>query len=188
MTDHDSHEPEAVARDAVVRGDADRRIADRRDPRRRTGGRAYAERRTSDRRIADRRGADPGIAEPSTIWSERDGAVAEPVSDPRELWRIEGSLAAVRSELNQLTAIDDARLHARVAAMQRSLRSELEAIVPAALADEVHGLFDWAGDDRASPDELRIGFAQLEGWVEGFLSALGFSGRPEQADEAAPGT
>ncbi|HTT87338.1 MAG TPA: proteasome activator [Acidimicrobiales bacterium] len=89
------------------------------------------------------------------------------------LWRIEGSLTTVLSELRQLEQLDEEPLRRQLASLERRWRAELDAILPEPLLDEMHRLFDWAGDERASTAELRVGLAQLEGWVSGALSEMG---------------
>ena len=106
-------------------------------------------------------GAAPG-APPSA--RERNAA---------RLWRIEGSLTTVLSELRQLEQLDEEPLRRQLASLERRWRAELDAILPEPLLDEMHRLFDWAGDERASTAELRVGLAQLEGWVSGALSEMG---------------
>lgn len=91
-----------------------------------------------------------------------------------ELWRIEGSLTAVRAEIDQLKTLDDERLRARLADLELRWRKELEAILPPSLATELHALLDWAGMPQASASELRLGLAQLEGWVDGVIAGTGF--------------
>ena len=91
-----------------------------------------------------------------------------------ELLRIEGSLAAVRSEVDQLGELRDEHLRARLATLERTCRTELEAILPDPLGSELHQFLDWSGRAEAGDAELRLGLAQLEGWVDGVISALGF--------------
>jgi hypothetical protein len=102
------------------------------------------------------------------------GAISwETAANANQLWRIEGSLSAVRSEVHKLRQLDDPSLRARVALIERDWRSELERALPSSLAGEFHALLDWLGMDDASAAELRLGLAQLEGWVDGLLSGMG---------------
>ena len=97
----------------------------------------------------------------------------EPAINANQLWRIEGSLSAVRSEVQRLCPLDDPCLKARLVLLEQGWRSELERALPSSLAAELHALLDWLGSEDASAGELRVGLAQLEGWVEGLLSGPG---------------
>lgn len=96
----------------------------------------------------------------------------ERVRKPGELWRIEGSLAAVRAEVAQLESLDDAGVRARLAELERRWRAELGTVLPDAVLGELHELFDWEDDVPADASELRIGLAQLAGWLDGLISGL----------------
>lgn len=95
------------------------------------------------------------------------------VRRPGELWRIEGSLYAVRAEIDSLEAVDDAALRARLAELERRWRDELASILPDSVATELHRYFDWLGEEPAQLSELRVGLAQLTGWLDGLISELG---------------
>ena len=97
---------------------------------------------------------------------------AERVNKPGELWRIEGSLTAVRAEITQLESLDDSGLRSRVSELERRWRAQLGAVLPDPLLGELHDLFDWLGDVPADPSELRIALAQLSGWLDGLLSGF----------------
>lgn len=97
---------------------------------------------------------------------------AERVNKPGELWRIEGSLTAVRAEITQLESLDDSGLRSRVSELERRWRAQLAAVLPDPLLGELHDLFDWLGDVPADPSELRIALAQLSGWLDGLLSGF----------------
>jgi hypothetical protein len=112
----------------------------------------------------------------------------EPAINADQLWRIEGSLSAVRSEMRGLRQLDDPRLKARLVLLEQGWRSELERALPSSLAVELHALLDWLGSEDASAAELRVGLAQLEGWVDGLLSGpavLIVQSTDELADEAS---
>lgn len=91
-----------------------------------------------------------------------------------ELWRIEGSLTAVRAEVDQLATLDDGSLRTRLVELELRWRGELDAILPPSLSDELHALFDWAGVPDASASEVRLGLAQLEGWLDGVIAGAGY--------------
>lgn len=126
------------------------------------------------------------LVETETVWFEQDGGAAEErVVRPDELWRIQSTLAAVRAELGQLGqlgSLEEPELRSRLAALERRWRAEIERLVPAPVVQELEQLAGWAGDEGASPAELRVGMAQLEGWLEGFISAMGIVVEPA-ADE-----
>lgn len=111
--------------------------------------------------------------EPEAGPQAEAGRLGEGPSDFAELWRIELSLAAVTEEMHRLRDLDDARLMARVAALERGWRTELEQMLPESLHGELHRLLDWLGKEGASASELRVGLAQLEGWVSGILHSIG---------------
>ena len=90
-----------------------------------------------------------------------------------ELWRIEVSVTEVASEVRRLKGVDDERLWGELATLERLWRAELERILPDPLRGELHRLLDWLGDERASVIEVRLGLAQLEGWVDGLLAGAG---------------
>lgn len=94
---------------------------------------------------------------------------------PGELLRIAGSLSAVREEVDQLDSLDDAVLQARLVELERRWRAELGAALPESVLDELHRFFDWIDDLPAGPSELRIGLAELAGWLDGLISGLGAS-------------
>lgn len=94
------------------------------------------------------------------------------VKKPAELLRIEGSLAAVRAEVAQLASLDDAGLRSRLAELERRWRTELGTMLPESVLGELHEFFDWADDPVAGASELRIGLAQLAGWLDGLISGL----------------
>jgi hypothetical protein len=96
----------------------------------------------------------------------------ERVKKPGELWRIEGSLTAVRAEVGQLESLDDAGLRARLAELERRWREELGTVLPDSVLGELHEFFDWADDVPADASQLRIGLAQLAGWLDGLISGL----------------
>ncbi len=114
-------------------------------------------------------GTEPAIPARARGTEQR---TAERVSKPGELWRIEGSLNAVRAEIAQLESLDDSGLRSRVSELERRWRSQLAAVLPDPLLDELHDLFDWLDDVPADPSELRIALAQLSGWLGGLLSGF----------------
>ena len=113
-----------------------------------------------------------------TGWVPSDRVDAERVAVAHlgELWRIEHSLSTVRAEVTELAALDDAVLRARLATMVRCWRSELQAVLPVPLAEELCMLLGWSGDEAAGATELRLGLAQLEGWLDGLLAGIPFTG------------
>ena len=54
----------------------------------------------------------------------------ERVNKPGELWRIEGSLNAVRAKIAQLESLDDSVLRSRVSELERRWRAQLAAVLP----------------------------------------------------------
>lgn len=103
------------------------------------------------------------------------------VHDAGELLRVAGSLAAVRAEVDQLEALDDDdSVRARLATLERYWHAELEEILPPSVVAELHRLTDWTREGAASGAEVRIGLAQLEGWLDGLISATGFVVAPGQ--------
>jgi hypothetical protein len=120
-------------------------------------------------------GSPDAEAGPASL-TEAPGAGTLPaeqrVKKPGELWRIEGSLTAVRAEIAQLESLDDAGLRARVGELERRWRAELAAVLPDSVLGELRELFEWADDVPADPSELRIGLAQLSGWLDGLISGL----------------
>ena len=97
------------------------------------------------------------------------------VRRPGELWRIEGSVSAVRAEIGQLTSLDDEALRSRIAELERRWRAELIAVLPESVVPELHEYFDWLGEVPPRVSELRIGLAQLSGWLDGIIVGLGVS-------------
>lgn len=97
------------------------------------------------------------------------------VRRPGELWRIEGSVSAVRAEISQLTSLDDEELRTRIAELERRWRAELIAVLPESVVPELHDYFDWLGEVPPRVSELRIGLAQLSGWLDGIIVGLGVS-------------
>lgn len=117
---------------------------------------------------------DESAKKSGSEWAEKDGPGGEErVEDPAELWRIAGSMGAVRAEVDQLKALDDESLRTRLLALERNWRAELEAKLPSSVAGELHTLFDWLGEEHASGSELRLALVQLQGWLDGFISAMG---------------
>ena len=102
------------------------------------------------------------------------------VHDAGELLRVAGSLAAVRAEVAQLESLDDDAVRARLATLERYWHAELEEILPPSVVAELHRLTDWTREGAASGAEVRIGLAQLEGWLDGLISATGFVVAPGQ--------
>lgn len=99
---------------------------------------------------------------------------------PGELWRLGASLYAVRDEIDRLESVDDETLLGRLAELEPRVRDELVAILPDPMSAEVHRYFDWLGEGAVHSSELRIGLAQLSGWLDGLISDLG-----DSVDEAA---
>ncbi len=107
---------------------------------------------------------------------EGERAIAdERVRRPGELWRIEGSLSAVRAEIAQLESLDDEALRAHIAELERRWRAELVPVLPESVVPELHEYFDWLGEVPPRVSELRIGLAQLSGWLDGIIVGLGVS-------------
>jgi hypothetical protein len=128
----------------------------------------------------DAQGGERGRA---ATWFEEDGrGTEEQVTRPDELWRIQSTLAAVRAELGQLGSLEDAELRTRLGALERRWRAEIEQLVPASVGGELEELAGWAGEGNASPSELRVGLAQLQGWLEGFMSAMGIVVAPPASE------
>ncbi|MDA8301246.1 MAG: DUF2587 domain-containing protein [Actinomycetota bacterium] len=117
------------------------------------------------------------------------GEVSESrVRDPGELFRLDWSLTAVRSEVRQLRDLDDPILRARLALLEQRWVSELQRILPDSLHSEFHGLLDWLRNEKLSSAEIRLGLAQLEGWLDGVLSGMGLVVvRPPGEPGKAPG-
>ena len=117
------------------------------------------------------------------------GEVSESrVRDPGELFRLDWSLTAVRSEVRQLRDLDDPILRARLALLEQRWVSELQRILPDSLHSEFHGLLDWLRNEKLSSAEIRLGLAQLEGWLDGALSGMGLVVvRPPGEPGKAPG-
>jgi hypothetical protein len=110
------------------------------------------------------------------------------VRDPGELFRLDWSLTAVRSEVRQLRDLDDPILRARLALLEQRWVSELQRILPDSLHSEFHGLLDWLRNEKLSSAEIRLGLAQLEGWLDGVLSGMGLVVvRPPGEPGKAPG-
>jgi hypothetical protein len=118
--------------------------------------------------------AEEPTAQPPAGPARGTEGAADRVRNPGELWRIEGSLTAVRQEVNALQGVDEERLRDRVAALERRWRTELDTVLPESLVDELHRFLDWSGETGAGSSELRIGLAQLEGWLDGVISGMGF--------------
>ena len=112
----------------------------------------------------------------SSEREEGERALAEQrVRRPGELWRIEGSLSAVRAEIAQLESLDDEALRAHIAELERRWRAELVPVLPESVVTELHEYFDWLGEVPPRASELRIGLAQLSGWLNGIIMGLGES-------------
>ncbi len=84
-------------------------------------------------------------------------------------------MSAVRAEIAQLTSLDDEALRTRIAELERRWRAELAAALPESVVPELHEYFDWLGEVPARVSELRIGLAQLSGWLDGIIVGLGVS-------------
>ena len=110
---------------------------------------------------------------PMTSPPDRPAPSGTRARNAARLWRIEGSLTAVASELRQLEQLEGEALRRELADLERRLRAELDEILPGPMLEEMHRLLGWVGDEGASPAELRVGLVQLEGWVGGALSELG---------------
>ncbi len=108
---------------------------------------------------------------------------AQRVRRPGELWRIEGSVSAVRAEIGQLTSLDDEALRTRIAELERRWRAELVAVLPESVVPELHEYFDWLGEVPPHVSEVRIGLAQLAGWLDGIIVGLGVSVSGEGSGE-----
>ena len=108
------------------------------------------------------------------------------VLDPGELFRLDWSLSAVRSEVRQLRDLDDPSVRARLISLEQRWVSELQRILPGSLHSELHGLLDWLRNEDLSNTEIRLGLAQLEGWLDGVLSGMGLVvvRRPGEAGQA----
>jgi hypothetical protein len=116
----------------------------------------------------------PSDGEGTTGVPPPPGEVSEnKVRDPGELFRLDWSLTAVRSEVRQLRDLDDPSVRARLALLEQRWLSELQRILPDSLHSELHGLLDWLRNDKLSSAEIRLGLAQLEGWLDGVLSGMG---------------
>ena len=119
----------------------------------------------------------PSDGEGTTGVAPPPGEVPEnKVRDPGELFRLDWSLTAVRSEVRQLRDLDDPSVRARLALLEQRWLSELQRILPDSLHSEFHGLLDWLRNDKLSSAEIRLGLAQLEGWLDGVLSGMGLGG------------
>ena len=123
----------------------------------------------------DAQDAATGVRGEPPEAEEQGPPEAERVKRPGELWRIEGSLSAVRAELDQLGSLDDPALRARVAQLEHRWYEELGAVLPEAVLGELHRFLDWADDAQPGASELRIGLAQLSGWLDGLIAGLGVS-------------
>lgn len=127
-----------------------------------------------------------GEAQPDSARADEDQLATAPseedrVRRPAELWRIDGSLVAVRAEVDQLESLDDASLRDKIGELERRWRAELVAVLPESVEQEIHAYFDWLGAEAAGPSELRIGLAQLAGWLDGLTSGLSVSVRKRSA-------
>lgn len=91
---------------------------------------------------------------------------------PGELWRLEWAVRAVRSEVRHLRDLDDPSTRRFVVALQRTWLKELEEVLPVSLHEELHRLVGWLGNEGLSTAEVRLGLAQLEGWLDGVLSGV----------------
>jgi|GEM_PF-5329811 len=107
------------------------------------------------------------------VTRERDQVPDDSVSDPAGLFRLDWSLSAVRSEVRQLRDLDDPSVRARLASMGQRWLAELQRILPSSMHSELHRLLDWFSSDKLSSAEIRLGLAQLEGWLDGVLSGMG---------------
>ncbi|HTX63458.1 MAG TPA: proteasome activator [Acidimicrobiales bacterium] len=94
------------------------------------------------------------------------------ISRAAELWRIEGSIGAVRAELGRFESLDDARLRARLRNLERRWRAELETMLSGPVLEELHELLDWADDPAVAASEVRLGLAELAGWLDGLIAGL----------------
>lgn len=97
---------------------------------------------------------------------------------PDELVRIAAQLEAIAYELRlQGSAIDD-QLRGPLAALERNLVREAEAVLGQPVHEEVAALFSWLGNPSLSCDEVRLGLAELLGWVQGLLGGVRFVSEP----------
>lgn len=92
-----------------------------------------------------------------------------------QLWRIEGVLTAVRAELAQVVGDDGDDLRRRAAAIEGRCRRDLGAALPAPLVPELDRLLSWSDRGLRTDGELRVALAQLDGWLGGVLSGLGYA-------------
>lgn len=91
-----------------------------------------------------------------------------------QLWRIEGALAAVRAELALIAGTGGDELRRQATAVQVRCRQELAGALPESLVTELERLLSWSDSGLRSDGELRVALAQLDGWLSGVLSGLGF--------------
>ncbi len=111
---------------------------------------------------------------------------AQRARKPGKLWRIEGSVSAVRAEIAQLTSLDDEALCTSIAVLERRWRAGLVAVLPESVVPELHEYFDWLGEVPPRVSELRTGFAQLSGWLDGIIVGLGVAISAESPRDGGP--
>lgn len=135
---------------------------------------------------ADDRNPGSGVGTPAPRQEDDQELEAQRVRKPGELWRIEGSVSAVRAEIAQLESLDDEALRSAVAELERRWRAELNAVLPESVVPELHEYFDWLGEVPPRVSELRIGLAQLSGWLDGIIVGLGVSISAEGPSDGRP--
>ena len=91
-----------------------------------------------------------------------------------QLWRIEGVLAAMRAELAQIESAGGEDLRRRAAAIEERCRRDLSGALPPSLVPELDRLLSWSDRGLHTDGELRVALAQLDGWLGGVLSGLGY--------------
>ena len=134
---------------------------------------------------ADDRGQDQARQQEHD-WGQDQQLEEQRVRKPGELWRIEGSVSAVRAEIAQLTSLDDEALRTSIAELERRWRAELIAVLPESVVPELHEYFDWLGEVPPHVSELRIVLAQLSGWLDGIIVGLGVAISAESPRDGGP--
>lgn len=99
------------------------------------------------------------------------------------LWRIEGVLTAVRGELAHLDDGDASDGLRRAATIEARCREGLEGVLPLSLTPELDRLLSWSDRGLRTDGELRVALAQLDGWLSGLLSGIGYAVGAASSDD-----
>jgi Bacterial proteasome activator len=107
--------------------------------------------------------------EPSATVTHLEPA---PLADVQHLIRIQASAEALIEELHQLRSAPDANTRRRLVEIDTALTEQLDKSLGTGLRAEYHRLSPPPSASDVSIDELRIGLAQLEGWLGGLLAGI----------------